>query len=417
MRKNKNTRKKYYIVNLFCFIFLILTVLATYFSPSNNECSSVEETVKENDPNSSSLSSELKAVWITYMDLDMKGTNYTEVEFKKKFDTIVNNCKNFGFTDLIAHVRPFGDALYNSKYFPTSHIVVKEQGAPLNFDPLKYMIEKSHQENLKFHALVNPFRIQLNNCPKNLADNNPFNVWKNSNQEIQRDFVVDFGTEKYYNPGYCQVRSLIINGIEEIVRNYDVDGIHFDDYFYPDNKPDFDKKCYEDYLKTLNENPPLSKEKWRMANVNSLIASVYSTIKNIKPSVLFGISTSCNLKNNDRIGADVRSWSQTYGYVDYICPQVYVNFENPTIPFDKALEDWKNIVDRKVVKLYHGLGVYKAGSEMDNGTWKKSDNILQTEVELARKLGTDGFILFSYGDLFKPQTQSEVTNVMKTLNN
>ena len=131
----------------------------------------------------------------------------------------------------------------------------------------------------------------------------------------------------------------------------------------------------------------------------------------------FGIAVSGNLKVNDRISADVLTWCQNPGYVDYICPEIYWNFEHPILPFDKALEDWKNIVDRKVVKLYHGLAVYKAGSERDDGTWKKADNILQTEVELARKSGSDGFILFSYDDLFNPLTQNEVTNVMKILNN
>ena len=120
---------------------------------------------------------------------------------------------------------------------------------------------------------------------------------------------------------------------------------------------------------------------------------------------------------NDRISADVRTWCQNPGYVDYICPEIYWNFEHPILPFDKGVNDWKNAVDRNVVKLYHGLGVYKAGSDMDNGTWKKTDNILQNEVNFARKSGTDGLILFSYDDLFNPQAQNEVSNLMKVLNN
>ena len=120
MGKNKNIRKKYYVINFLCFIFLILTVLIAHFLPvsMNNDCKSVDKIVKENDEVTKSSNSELKAVWITFMDLDMKGTDYTEEEFKKKFDTIVDNCKKFGFTDLIVHVRPFADVLYNSKYFP-----------------------------------------------------------------------------------------------------------------------------------------------------------------------------------------------------------------------------------------------------------------------------------------------------------
>lgn len=415
--KNKNTRKKYYVINLFCLTFLVLTLLTTYLSPTVNNCISIEKNATEDTQTSSSANSELKGVWIPFYTLDMKNTNYTEEEFKEKFETIANNCEKFEFTDVFVHVRSHADAYYKSDYFPSSHFITGEQGSPLNFDPLKIMIDIAHKHNLKFHAWLNPYRIQFNNCPDHLAANNYFNIWKNSNNEIERDYVVDFGTEKYFNPGYCEVRSLIVKGIEEIVKNYEVDGIHFDDYFYPENKPDFDQKCYENYLKSLNGNSPLSKEQWRMANVNSLIASVYSSIKNIKPNVLFGISVSGNLKVNDRISADVRTWSQVPGYVDYICPEIYWNFEHPILPFDKGVNDWKNTVDRKIVKLYHGLGVYKAGSDMDSGTWKKADNILQTEVEFARKSGSDGLILFSYDDLFNPQAQNEITNMMKVLNN
>lgn len=415
--KNKNTRKKYFIINLFCVAFLTLTIIITSFLPAKNECISIEKNAHEENPSSSKITSELKGVWIPFYTLDMKNTNYTEKEFKEKFETIASNCKSFGFTDIFVHVRSHGDAYYKSNYFPSSHFITGKQGTTLNFDPLKIMIDTSHKYNLKFHAWINPYRIQFNNCPEDLADNNYFNIWKNSDKEIERNYVVDFGTEKYFNPGYSEVRSLIVKGIEEIVKNYDVDGIHFDDYFYPENKPDFDQKCYENYLNSLNSNASLSKDQWRKVNVNSLIFSVYSKIKNIKPNVLFGISVSGNLKVNDRISADVLTWVQTSGYVDYICPEIYWNFEHPILPFDKALEDWKNIVDRKVVKLYHGLAVYKAGSERDDGTWKKADNILQTEVELARKSGSDGFILFSYDDLFNPLTQNEVTNVMKILNN
>ncbi|MBR1779143.1 MAG: family 10 glycosylhydrolase [Clostridia bacterium] len=413
--KKKNIKRTYYVVNLICIFVLILTLLLVNFFDNIFKKNSTDALIKEASSNNI-LNEELKAVWVPFMDLDMKGSNYTEKEFKEKFDTIVNNCKDLGMNTLIVHTRPFGDALYKSEYFPSSHIVAGEQGKELNFDPLKYMVDASHKENLKIHAWVNPFRIQKNNCPEHLADSNLFTVWKNSEQEEQRDFVVALDHEKLYNPGYSQVRALIIKGVEEIVKNYDVDGIHFDDYFYPKNEPDFDKKCYEEYLKKMPDGEALPQEKWRTANINSLISGVYSAIKNIKPSVEFGISPQCNLNNNDMIGADVRSWCQMSGYIDYICPQAYVNFENPILPFDKALKDWVGIVDRKNVRLYYGLGLYKIGSKMDNGTWEHSENILQREVELARATGgADGFVLFSYSSLIDPKCQNEVTNVLKAL--
>ncbi len=351
------------------------------------------------------------------MDLDMSGTDFSETEFTAKFDKIIKDCKNFNVNTLIVHARPFSDALYNSEIFPTSHILSGEQGKALPFDPLKYMISAAHRAGLKFHAWVNPMRVQLNNNPSFISPKNPFAVWKNSEDDRKKSFVVDYGVDKYYNPGYAEVRSLIIDGVKEIVANYDVDGVQFDDYFYPEGKSDFDTACYNEYLASVKDGEALPLGRWRMANVNSLIAGVYSAIKNIKPQVQFGISPACSTEKDAEVGADVCAWCQSKGYVDYICPQAYFNFEHPTWPFTKVVDTWKGLVKNENVKLYYGLGVYKTGSEEDDGTWKKSDDILQKQIEYARSSGCDGFMLFCYSSLKSPQSQPEVSNMMKIFSN
>jgi len=146
------------------------------------------------------------------------------------------------------------------------------------------------------------------------------------------------------------------------------------------------------------------------------VSLVYSEVKTVKPKLLFGIAPQGNVLNDLSMGADVPSWCSAQGYVDYICPQLYVNFDNKVLPFDTAAESWRKMVTNTNVKLYLGLAVYKSGSDADSGTWKKSSNILAQQVELGRKTSCDGFMFYSWDYLNTDQTKDEVQNVMKVLN-
>ena len=365
---------------------------------------------------------EMRAVWVSFMDLSMKNTDYSENAFKEKFDKIVMDCKRFKMNTLIVHVRPFSDALYNSEYFPWSHIVSKKQGENPGYDPLEYMINKSHEEGLEIHAWINPFRVQLNNVPNIFAQNNPFITF---NDEKNNSFAVNFGTSKYYNPCNKKVQILIIEGIKELAKKYKIDGIHLDDYFYPElpkkteklNAENFDDYDYENYCKNLsNTTKPLDHRGWRMQNINELIKTIYKEIKKIDSNIAFGISPCCNNEVNYRIGADVYTWCKNEGYIDYICPQVYVSLDHPVLPFKKSANEWKNIVKNKNIKLYYGLGVYKAGTEKyDKGTWKNSNNILKRQIEYTRELGCDGYMFFDYQSLVSKQREEEVKNILEVL--
>ncbi len=364
---------------------------------------------------------EMRAVWVSFMDLSMKNTDYSENAFKEKFDKIVMDCKRFKMNTLIVHVRPFSDALYNSEYFPWSHIVSKKQGENPGYDPLEYMINKSHEEGLEIHAWINPFRVQLNNVPNIFAQNNPFITFNN---EKNNSFSVNFGKSKYYNPCNKKVQTLIIDGIIELAKKYKIDGIHLDDYFYPElpkkteklNAENFDDYDYENYCKNLsNTTKPLDHRGWRMQNINELIKTIYREIKKIDPNIAFGISPCCNNEVNYRIGADVYTWCKNEGYIDYICPQVYVSLDHPVLPFKKSANEWKNIVKNKNIKLYYGLGVYKAATGEDKGTWKNSNNILKKQIEYTRELGCDGYMFFDYQSLVSKQREEEVKNILEVL--
>ncbi len=358
---------------------------------------------------------EMRAVWVPFMSLDMsREADKSEKAFQKKFDAIVANAKKYNMNTLIVHVRPFGDSLYKSAYFPWSHVVGGTQGVNPGYDPLAYMVSASHKAGLKIHAWINPLRIQISTSPSILAQDNYYNKWKSDASKA--GWVVESGSGKYYNPAYPQVRKLVADGAKEIAQNYSVDGIQFDDYFYPTQDASFDQAAYDSYCTSAKKSGvPLGLADWRRANVNAMVSLVYSEIKSVKPSVVFGIAPQGNVQNDMNMGADVTSWCTTQGYVDYICPQLYVNFENPVLPYDTAVQSWRKLVTNQNIKLYFGLAVYKAGSDADKGTWKKSNNILAQQVNTGRKTSCDGFMFYSCEYLDSTQTKDEVQNVMKTL--
>ena len=353
------------------------------------------------------IETELRGVWISFLELDMAGTDRSYQSFKERFKRIADNSKEKKFNTLIVQVRPYSDALYNSSYYPFSHIISGIQGKDPEYDPLKYMCAYAHKIGLKIHAWVNPYRIRSSKELK-LSDDNPY--------MNNRDLGVKVGNGIYYNPALPKVRRLIENGVKEIVDNYDVDGIQFDDYFYPTKSENFDKIQYEKYKRNVGSDKALSLKEWRKANVNILVADCYTIVHNSKENVVFGISPQGNIDNDYEMYADIYSWCTKSGYIDYICPQLYYSLDNPALSFERALKSWTDIEYNPDVNLYIGLAGYKAGTDADSGTWEKSDNILQKEVKMVRENKINGFMFFSYNNLETVKAKSEVKNLVKVLN-
>lgn len=380
-------------------------------STSGGESKTSTVMANENDADEN----ELLAVWVPYMSLSVEN-NPGEAEFKEKFDNIVNVAKEHKMNALIVHVRPFGDSMYLSDYFPFSHILSGAQGENPEYDAMEYMIEKSHENGLEFHAWINPLRIKVNDTPKELSDYNPYNIWKNDDDESNDRYTMEYDGGIYLNPAYEQVREYIINSIKELVSRYDVDGIQFDDYFYPDKSEEYDQEEYDSYINSISESDTaLSHLQWRKANINSLISGVYSAIKTENSKVVFGISPQGNIENNDDIAADVYSWGSTEGYCDYLCPQIYFSENHSVLPFNSTVESWKELVTSDSVQLYAGLALYKAGSDEDDGTWLESDENIKNQIEFGRQQGIKGFMFYSFDYLENEQTEKEVENVMNYL--
>lgn len=354
---------------------------------------------------------EMRGVWVSYMELSMENeSSKTQKVFEDKFTEIAQKCRESGFNTLIVQVRPFCDALYKSSYFPWSHILTGTQGENPQYDALKIMCDICKENNLKIHAWINPYRVSSNETPKKLSDNNPY--IKNSEIGIKTDNGI------FLDPSNETAQQLICDGVKEIAENYDVDGIQFDDYFYPTEDESFDKKQYEAYIEKYVKENSMSLDNWRIQNVNTLICKVYRTIKSVDSSVEFGISPQGNIGNNDGLYADVKSWCTCKGFVDYICPQIYFSLENPALTFEDCLDSWTSLDFDENVKLYVGLGGYKAGKgEYDEETWLLSDSILADEYDILRNnKSVRGFILYSYSCLEDDTAKKEINNLINALN-
>lgn len=354
---------------------------------------------------------EMRGVWVSYMELSMENeSSKTQKAFEDKFTEIVQKCRESGFNTLIVQVRPFCDALYKSSYFPWSHILTGTQGENPQYDALQIMCDICKENNLKIHAWINPYRVSSNETPKKLSDNNPY--IKNSEIGIKTDNGI------FLDPSNETAQQLISDGVKEIAENYDVDGIQFDDYFYPTEDESFDKKQYEAYIEKYGKENSMSLDNWRMQNVNTLICKVYRTIKSVDSSVEFGISPQGNIGNNDGLYADVKSWCTCKGFADYICPQIYFSLENPALTFEDCLNSWTSLDFGENVKLYVGLGGYKAGNgEYDEETWLLSDSILADEYDILRNnKSVRGFMLYSYSCLEDDTSKKEINNLINALN-
>ena len=349
----------------------------------------------------------LVGVWVPYFSLDT--AEHTQEAFEEHYRQIAQTAQEKGINAMFVHVRPFSDALYPSAYYPWSHILTGTQGRDPGYDPLQFMIDTTHQLGMEFHAWINPLRVKTAETPAALADNNPYGTLGAESP----GYFMEYDGGVYLNPAYPAVRSLIAGGAAEIAQNYDVDGIHFDDYFYPSEDASLDSAAYEAYTQTVEQ--PLPLLEWRAANINAMVAQVYESVKAAREGVVFGISPQGNIQNDEAMGADVKTWAAVPGYVDYLAPQLYFSFENQALPYQQALEEWAALPRHQGLKLYAGLALYKAGTDADGGTWLTRDNIIALQAEAALNAGYQGVILYSSEYLDAAQAAKELENAMAVL--
>lgn len=371
----------------------------------------------------SSGSGEMRGVWVSY--LDWNGWAKDEAGYKKAMDQTLDLCVQKGLNAVFLQVRPDGDAMYPSQYFPWSKFASGTQGKNPGYDPLAYAVQAAHQRGLQIHAWINPYRITgYLNRYSDLCASNPAIAWAKDGDSSNDRWVLCQNGEYYYNPAIPQVRQLIIDGVKEIVTNYEVDGIHFDDYFYP-NLDDSKTETWFDYPEYQASGTSLSVAAWRRNNVNELVKGVYSAVKSIRPQASFGISPEGylqNLRKDTRQFTDVDTWMTQSGYVDYLMPQIYWGFEAKQngqaagYAFTNCLNEWVTLKKKGNVKLYVGLALYKTGTDAADGNevpeWQRYHDIMKREVQAGRATGqVSGYCFYDLSSLTRAAAAEEVANV------
>lgn len=338
------------------------------------------------------------AMWYSYSS-DMNFKNLTEQQFKNKINKMFDDAVDLGNDAVICQVRPFADAYYQSSLFPWSSYITGTQGKNPGYDPMAYMIEAAHKRDLQFHAWLNPYRISSTTNPNNLSSDHIARKWWNDESTKRRVLATDKGL--YFNPTIPECQKLIIDGVREIVNNYNVDGIHIDDYFYPTTDLSFDSVEYNKY-KSNGGN--LSQADWRRANVSTLVQGMYQATHS-KSGMVFGVSPSYNFDvNYNEQYADLKYWMKTAGYIDYIVPQIYFgyNHSNSKAKYTNCLNTWVSTPKLSSVKLYIGLGAYKIGYATDGGSneWTTDKELLAKQAIDAKAKGSNGIFIFNYSTLY-----------------
>ena len=377
--------------------------------------SGLAESRKEANDSSARLG--YRAVWLSYIEfmeyLESVEDN-TEENFRAFYNRVADKAKEAGMTTIIVQVRPFGDALYPSKYFPWASCISGRQGRDPGYDPLKIMVEISHKKGLAIEAWINPYRILSTTDTSILSRKNLALGWMKSKDKKIRDRVLTYDGALYYNPAKPIVRKLIILGICEIINNYQVDGIHLDDYFYPDFDPEtvtktFDYKDYKTYCRFASAPYRIypsgmdSIFTWRRNNVSKLVSDIYKAVKATNPNLSFGVSPSGNLedlRSNYQYYVDIDRWVTEPGYVDYLAPQLYWSYFNPYAPYKNILNQWVSLMKDSQVDLYIGLPLYRMAATDTPGLEGfefQQAVLMKYMLDDIKKNGTvKGIALFSY---------------------
>ena len=352
-----------------------------------------------------------KAVWIAYYELSEFTKGKSEYEFEQKINDEFSKLSSYGFNTVTVQIRPCADAFYLSEYFPSSVYFNGTQGGEMLYDPLEIMCSVAQKYKLNIEAWINPYRVSQEDDYTKLSPDN-FAIKNKRMTEVVDGKI-------YFNPAYDKVTDLIINGVKEIVENYNISAIHFDDYFYPTQSKNFDKKEYKKY------GGDLSLTDWRRQNVTNMVKRVYETIKAVNKNIEFGISPASNIENDkNSLYADIETWVRNR-FVDYICPQVYFGFKNVYQPFMFTVKKWVKLCENTDVDLYIGLPLYKANTkdkyaaENDKSIineFKNNNDIIARQITYISKIDKiKGYYIFSFSQLTSENAKEEVSNMLKVM--
>lgn len=357
-----------------------------------------------------------RAMWLSQFDLSpvygSSSGQADEATFRKNITRVLDNCKSIGINNVIVQVRPNADSMYPSEYYAPSSYVVGAYGNDFAYDPFAIIVKEAHDRGLLVHAWINPMRAMKTSEIVKLDQKYTVRKWWDD-ETLRAKYLPTVNSQVYLNVGYPEVRQLILDGAAEILAKYPVDGLHMDDYFYPTKDASFDSSAFSEYgnRKSLAD--------WRRANINTLVAGLYSISKADGKNVTFGISPAGNIDNvyNSQY-ADIYTWCANKGYIDYICPQIYFGFEHKTCAFDKTADKWSSIIKEDSVSLIIGMTLGKAVSGAQGtedkyaGTGSKEwienkDVLLRCLIRATETDKCTGVAYFCYQYFWNPTTGAE----------
>jgi len=360
---------------------------------------------------------EFRGVWIATVaniDWPLSPTDPWEKQ-KKDYLALLEYYKGLHFNAVIVQIRTAGDAFYPTRLAPWSKYLTGNQGSPpaTSENPLTWMIEEAHVRGLEFHAWLNPYRATMDLNTAGLSASHDFNT--------HRSWMLKYGSKWYYDPGLPAVKAHLLQIISEVVDTYDVDAIHFDDYFYPYREPNLEFPDAASYA--AHKSPGQSKDDWRRQNVDELILALSQTIKSKKPWVQFGISpfgvwrnkskdpkgspTQAGQTNYDDLFADVVLWMKN-SWIDYLIPQLYWSMEH-RLASHRVLADWWSNTSYGV-PIYLGNGPYKIRDDSDVA-WKEPKELI-TQVHYGRTLPQiQGNAFFSAKSMY--QKNQDIAQLLK----
>ncbi len=316
---------------------------------------------------------EVRAVWVaTIGGIDWPREHFSEAAQKAWYEQMLDTLQKLNINTVYFQVRPKADAFYDSPYEPWSQYVTGYRGKAPTYDVLRWVIDETHRRGMSFHAWINPYRVdQKQRLKERFAQLDP---------KIPRNLVKDYRMVRVYNPAMPETRQRVCNIVADLLRKYDVDGIHLDDYFYPalvKGEKMRDEAEYRRYGKAFS-----SIADFRRAMVDSLIASMHDTIKAVRPNAVFSISPQGNYENNfNTMYADIEQWSRR-GWCDVIIPQLYWSTERWFLPRLK----WFSEHATAQTKLLIGYALYRFGANAKSAVYRTPDD-LGAQIDSARANG------------------------------
>ncbi|MGW4797469.1 glycoside hydrolase family 10 protein [Nonomuraea sp. NPDC004297] len=278
---------------------------------------------------------------------------------------------------VFVQIRPTADAFWPSPFEPWSQYLSGTQGKDPGYDPLGFAVEETHKRGLAFHAWFNPYRVSMQADPAQLHPDHP--------GRRNPEWILPFGGKLYYNPGIPEVRKFCQDAMMDAVTRYDIDGLHFDDYFYPTNTTAFDDA--EEFAKYGAGFPDLAA--WRRENVDLMVREMQQRVLAAKPEIAWGISPSGIWRNKgtdplgsetnggqsyDNLHADTRGWVKK-GWLDYIAPQLYWYIGQPPADYSKLVPWWSDVASGTGTLLWIGQAAYKAGDPAQAAEWQVPDEL------------------------------------------